>query len=219
MPTISPPSSSDSDTESSTTNYGHIADEAAHVKYDNGQLSWSGGVLRDEDIIAVTKVEGNNIGHTIWSLAQVEVPSESNPKPRPFELRTTSATNLPENFLEKFLLKSLPSYLDAESDVYVLISTLSGTGLAPAFFDEILQPLLSSIGLKESRYHVVRTSSAESVSEFARSVLLVGANNNKKQTVVMLSGDGGIVDTINGILGSGDRSKFAIPYTYGLILC
>ena len=188
-------SSESSDTESSTTNYGHIADEPVHFTYQSGVLSWQSYSLKDADIIATTRVEGSNIGHTILSLSPVS---------QPFELRTTNTTLLPKEFLDRHLLESLPVYLQPDHAIYVLISTLSGTGLAPSFFDEVLHPLTRALGLN---YVVVRTSSAESVGEFARSTLLPGANGGKKQTVLMLSGDGGMVDTINGLLGSGEQSR------------
>ncbi|KAE9362717.1 hypothetical protein N431DRAFT_424565 [Stipitochalara longipes BDJ] len=190
--------SSDSDTESSTTNYGHIDDEPVHLSYRNGVLSWGSSELRDEDIIVATRVDGS-IGHTIFSLA-------SDTGHGPFELRTTRATLLPQAFLDQYLFNSLPPYLLTD-DIHVLISTLSGIGLAPAFFDDVLHPLLRAIGLADSAYTVTRTKSAESVKEFARSTLLVAANEGKKQTVLMLSGDGGMVDTINGLMESGERSN------------
>jgi hypothetical protein len=200
-------SSNDSDKRSSSTNYGHIADEPEHVVYRDGSLTWSGGKLRDEDIIIVTDIEGSSIGHIIWSLAPIDSPAESGQPP--FELRSTSATNLPQDLLNKYLYQSLPRHLDPDrNDLHVLISTLSGTGLAPDFFEEVLHPLLRAIGLTDSRYNIVRTKSAESVKEFALSVLSANANKGKKQSVVMLSGDGGIVDLINALLESGTRSKY-----------
>jgi hypothetical protein len=188
--------SSDSDTESSTTNYGQVDDELVHLSYRNGVLAWGSSKLRDEDIITVTKAEGN-LGHTIFNLV---------PDAKPFELRTTNATLLPEAFLDRYLLKDLPAYLLTEH-IHVLISTLSGTGLSPAFFDEVLHPLLRAIGLADSRYRVIRTNSAESVKKFAKSTLLAAANRGEKQTVLMLSGDGGMVDTINGLLEGEGRSR------------
>ena len=200
-------SSNDSDKRSSSTNYGHIADEPEHVVYRDGSLTWSGGKLRDEDIITVTEIEGGSIGHIIWSLAPIDSPAESGQPP--FELRSTSATNIPQDLLNKYLYQSLPSHLDPDrNDLYVLISTLSGTGLAPDFFEEVLHPLFRAIGLTDSRYNIVRTKSDESVKKFALSVLSANANKGKKQSVVMLSGDGGIVDSINGLLESGTRSKY-----------
>src|ERR1700710_629752 len=128
-------SSNDSDTESSATNYGSIADEAAHVEYRDGQLSWSGEsyTIRDEDVITITRAEHINTRHTIWSLVPTNPPSDSGLKQTPFELRTTSAANLPKDFLDKHLFQALPAHLDpTKSYMHVLISTLSGTGLAPA---------------------------------------------------------------------------------------
>jgi hypothetical protein len=181
---------------------------ADNPSYNDGVLVWDGGLLKDEDVITVTKNnEANAVaGYTIFSL---ETPDASQPaSPTPFKLRTTSALRLPKPFADKHLFQGLLAHLDHKENVlYVLISTLSGTGLGPQFFDEILEPLLGGIGLKESDYSVVRTKSAESVKEFAQSQLLVQANEGKKQTVLMLSGDGGMVDTINGLLESGDRSR------------
>ncbi|KAH8651904.1 ATP-NAD kinase-like domain-containing protein [Tricladium varicosporioides] len=204
----SPSRSSDSDTESSTSNYGHVDDEPYHLSYRKGELAWGSYKLKDEDIITVVGVRGSNVGHTIFSLIPIDGESE-----KPFELRTTNATLLPEAFLDKFLLQDLPSHLNPSVNLQVLISTLSGTGLAPAFYDDILHPLLKNIGLTDSSYTVVQTKSPESVMEFARSSLFGSANEGKKQTVLMLSGDGGIVDTINGLLESGNRSSTYVPPT------
>lgn len=203
----SPSNSSDSDTESSTTNYGHVDDEPYHLSYHKGELTWGSYKLKDEDIITVTGIKGSNVGHTIFSLVPTDAESQ-----KPFELRTTNATLLPEAFLDKFLFRGLPPHLDPSINVQILISTLSGTGLSPAFYDDILHPLLKNIGLADSSYNVVRTKSAESVMEFARSTLLVGANEGKNQTVLMLSGDGGMVDTINGLLESGNKSRYLLSF-------
>lgn len=178
--------------------------------YNDGVLKWDGGQLKDEDIITVTRANssevGTAIGYTIFSLEPAD-PSGPTP-PTPFKLNTTSAAAVPEAFLDKHLFQGLPAHLNPAANVlHVLISTLSGTGLSPQFFDDILEPVLGTIGLKSSDYDVVRTKSAESVKEFAQSELLVRANEGKKQTVLMLSGDGGMVDTINGLLESGELSR------------
>ncbi|KAF4627572.1 hypothetical protein G7Y89_g10582 [Cudoniella acicularis] len=171
--------SSESDTESATTNYGHVGDEPVHFVYRRGALTWGSHSLKEEDIITVTEVEGSNIGHTIFSLLPADPESK-----KPFEIRTTTL-----RFCHKTSL----------------------TSLSPNFFDEVLHPVLKAIGLADSTYNVVRTKSAESAMDFARSTLLVAANEGKKQTVLMLSGDGGVVDMINGLLESGGRSKNYTP--------
>jgi diacylglycerol kinase family enzyme len=54
----------------------------------------------------------------------------------------------------------------------------------------------------------VKTKSAETLRNFAKNTILAGANAGKSQTVLMLSGDGGIVDTINGLLEGKNRSRY-----------
>ncbi|TVY88623.1 Sphingosine kinase, partial [Lachnellula willkommii] len=197
--------SSDSDTESNTTNYGQYGHPGEEPVYREGSLTWAKSTLKDEDIITVTKDVGNE--YTIFSLA----PADPDGKGRLYELRTTFATLLPQAFLDKHLFRTLPQHLLPPNTLHVLISTLSGTGLAPEFFDEVLHPLLKAVGLADPSYIVLRTKSTESVKEFAKSSLLAGANAGSKQTVLMLSGDGGMVDTINGLLEEGSRSSNYVP--------
>lgn len=216
--------SSDNDTEvteSSATTYAYLADDPVHFSYRDGDLTWSGtvgidggvsgGKIKGEDVICVTENEGPNgtLGYTIFSL----LPTDGGVKKLPFELKTTSATNLPQECLESYLIRNLPTYLrSAETQIYVLISTLSGTGLAPDFYDAVLHRILNSIGLPETSYTLIRTDNADSVKAFASSTLLDGANKGTKQSILMLSGDGGMVDTINGLLESGEKSRWASPH-------
>jgi hypothetical protein len=186
--------------DSGDTAEGHAA------TYQDAQLTWNGGKLQDEDIITATTSDGREDGHMVWSLAPTD--AVSNPK-QPFELQSMFAEKAPPAILDKYLFRSLPDSLDPETrDVYVFISTRSGTGLALDFFDLVLRPLLTAVGLPESKYTVVKSESEESVKKFARSTLLQSATKGRKQTVVLLSGDGGIVDTINGLLENENQSRY-----------
>lgn len=95
---------------------------------------------------------------------------------------------------------------------------MSGTGLAQSFFDEILRPVLEAIGLSEPQFEVIQTKSVESIIGFAKSSLLRGANEGRSQTVVLLSGDGGVVDIINGLLEKGKRSRYQQLLLHELLL-
>ncbi|KAM3086979.1 hypothetical protein ACMFMG_001089 [Clarireedia jacksonii] len=194
-----------------------------HFSYHDGDLTWSdavgldgrvsGGKIKGEDVICVTENEGPDgvASYTIFSLASN---GTTDVKQLPFELKTTSAANLPKECLDNYLFRSLPTYLrSTETQIYVLVSTLSGTGLAPDFYDIVLHRILGAVGLTDSSYTLIRTSSADSVQEFASNALLQGANEGKKQSVLMLSGDGGVVDTINGLLESGEKSQSYIKPT------
>jgi hypothetical protein len=203
MATLSPQfrCTSDSHTEKGTAHCGHAGTEQEHYTYRNGVLSWAASKLLDEDIITVTSVPGSNSTYTIFSLSPADVEAA-----QPFQLRVTNTTFLPDDFRDKYLFRSLPRYLQEDIDIHVLISTLSGTGLAPAFFDGILHPLLRGLGLEDSKYNVIKTESTETVKRFARETLLAQGNCGRQQTVVILSGDGGVVETINGLLDNTERA-------------
>jgi diacylglycerol kinase family enzyme len=185
--------------------------DAAHRSRDDDTNNGTSAVetnfsLTDEDVIAIARLPQNNtsLEYTLFCIVSSEE--------IPFKLRITREKNLPRTFIDKHIIETLPAQLSpSNNDIYILISTLSGTGLAPSFFERILQPVLEHVGLDTSSYKVVRTESAESMKEFARLVLLDGANKGRKQTCVMLSGDGGMVDVINGLLRRQRSSAYIQP--------
>ncbi|PQE06254.1 glycogen synthase kinase mutation revertant protein [Rutstroemia sp. NJR-2017a BBW] len=208
---------SDNGLESRTSTSTFSADDATHFSYRNGDLTWSGaggsdgqaagGKIKGEEVLFVTENKGSDgaAGYTIFSLTSIDT---TDVKKLPLELKATSASTLPKECLDNYLFRGLPTYLrPAEAQIYVLVSTLSGTGLAPDFYDIVLHRILEAIGVPDSSYTLIRTNSAHSVREFASKELLQRANEGKKQSVLMLSGDGGVVDTINGLLESGDKSQ------------
>jgi hypothetical protein len=190
--------------------------DASHALYRDGQLTWDNGKLGDEDIVTITSSDDYENGRIIWSLAPVD---PSDPDKASFALENTSASAIPPDFLERHIFKTLPDHLDPKTHtIYVLISTRSGTGLALDFFHETLRPLLRAIGLDDSRYEVIQTENAKSVKTFARSTLLKDANKGIKQTILLLSGDGGIVDTVNGLLDEENKSRYVLSTHRCLLL-
>ena len=83
------------------------------------------------------------------------------------------------------------------SNLHVVLSLGSGAGHAKQLHHNLLQPLLDALDLP----HTLReTASAHSISDFARDELLPAAHHGKQQNIILLSGDGGIVDLLNGLL-------------------
>lgn len=158
----------------------------------NGMLAHGGNTIIEECVITVVKAE---TGYKVLSLKE-------------FELHTTSSPSLPKEFLDRWAFKGLPAYLRRE--VYILVSVRSGTGLAEKFL-EVLLPVLDAVGVKGN---IILTKSAESVKEFVKETLLPAANDGKKQTVLMLSGDGGVVDSINSL---GGRTKYVLLHFVALL--
>ncbi|EFR05523.1 glycogen synthase kinase mutation revertant [Nannizzia gypsea CBS 118893] len=88
-----------------------------------------------------------------------------------------------------------PSHLAAGVRLHVIVSRLSGTQKASSFFQQAVKPLLSRLKLDGS-YTVHETESAETITRLARTVFLPQALAGVQQTIILMSGDGGLVDLI-----------------------
>ena len=91
--------------------------------------------------------------------------------------------------------------------------------LAAEFFDNLLYPLLWKIGFKKGSHTVIWTSNADSVKNFAKEVLFPNAIRGYRQTVLMLSGDGGTVDIINELYASKDGYQKRSVLKFPLLFC
>lgn len=196
-----------------------LPDDASLIKYEDGRITWpsedqSGTevakIIKLEEIVFVA--ERSSGGNLILTLRLGEEGAAG-----PFQLSSFTAPSLPQDLLDRFLLKSIPEYLSpgTDSSVDVLISSKSGTGQSQKFYDAVLQPLLGALGLGDEAasagasssdgakaYQVTVTKDADSVKEFSRERWGRDGHSVKKAggsaTVILLSGDGGIVDLLNG---------------------
>lgn len=79
--------------------------------------------------------------------------------------------------------------------------------------------MLAELGLRDS-YQVHMTTSEKSIMELAESTFLPEANSGIPQTIILLSGDGAVVDLVNVFhsanLTADEESRFVKP-TIGLI--
>ena len=120
----------------------------------------------------------------------------------PYKLSTFSASEVPES-LKTLVVDQCPAHLRSSPNhrVDVVVSTKSGTRLALACWEDVVKPLLEAVqGLgdgdgdgKQRGYEVVVTQNARSVRDFARATYEAADD----VTIVLLSGDGGIVDLLN----------------------
>lgn len=118
-------------------------------------------------------------------------------------LESTTVTCIPSTVLSAYLLKSNPRHLQ-ECNVHVVISTASGTGTGKNLFHHVLRPFLSHLQLNHYRVH--ETNSPGTISDLARSTFLPRAHAGVPQTIILLSGDGGLLDIINVFHTSTDVS-------------
>ncbi|KAM0431914.1 hypothetical protein ACHAPT_005167 [Fusarium lateritium] len=139
---------------------------------------------------------------------------------RPFQLSILRTTQIPSELLD-LMITGLPSYLQhgitskygITNQVDIIVSTKSGTRLALTVWQDVLQPLWDFVARHKERtdgltvdssrlhYRVTVTESSETVREFSRQLWTPGGGRSNARTVVLLSGDGGVVDLLNGTDG------------------
>ncbi|KAK1252815.1 hypothetical protein MKX08_004002 [Trichoderma sp. CBMAI-0020] len=138
---------------------------------------------------------GTKTGYIISALVE---DAEKSPEER-FQLLLLATHSVPDELLQRFCIGDLPSYLKpvkGKQDVDVIVSTKSGIGLSQLFWQTVLQPLWNSVDELSSGVNVLITQDEHSVRNFAQA--LASSASDSQRTVVLLSGDGGIVDLING---------------------
>ncbi len=150
----------------------------------------------------------------------------------PFALSTArldaaAVESLPVEFLERHQPVGVPGIFGGgASALHVVVSTQSGLQQAQTFYDHVLAPLLAVFGVtaapantatngdtpantanttKRSCYHLLVTTSSRSIPEFAQRLASDATAGAAAPTVILLSGDGGVVDLLNGLTARGSH--------------
>lgn len=175
-----------------------------HLQCSNRQTQEEVSIAID-NIVCILPILGN--GDSEYSVLFLETQSEgSDPQAirdyaRVARIKTAS---LSSTLLSRYLCRGLPRHLDSLSvNIHVVISTCSGTGKAKKVFQNVLQPFLSYLGLTE--YEVHETQSAQTITELTRSKFLPCAQLGVHQTIILLSGDGGLVDVVDSFYSSAEE--------------
>lgn len=95
--------------------------------------------------------------------------------------------------------------------IHIVVSILAGTGLAEKFYRENVPKLLSKFGLKEEDGYTTHvTTSATTITELAQGVFAEQALKGKI-LIIVLSGDGGIIDLLNGLASAAQKEGYTPP--------
>lgn len=145
----------------------------------------------------------------------VHCPPSSDPNEEPSMKFIYSTSTLPDKFVSSHRDEKLPALELPAEDIHVIISTKSGIGRAESVFENVVEPVLKLIQESATpRYNVVKTMSHETVRTLASQKLRKKADEGVSQTIILLSGDGGIVDLVNGLLDSGPPSRYVVKICY-----
>ncbi|KAL8707194.1 MAG: hypothetical protein Q9220_007727, partial [cf. Caloplaca sp. 1 TL-2023] len=176
-------------------------------------LQWDGGEdhIHDKEVIGVIhEAQEKRKNEVQPQLILRVVTSQSSPELTKlrFAFEPLPVTNLPQNYLDKHLITRTPEHLfvppnpNGDPNLHIIISTRSGVGEAQQYHDSVLSEALSAIDLPSSTYTLHTTSSASSITEITTSLILPRALAGIAQTIILLSGDGGVIDIVNALLSS-----------------
>lgn len=199
----------------------------------DGKFTWDGDERQEEFYVKNTFLVIESAKGTERHIVCLLIEDLGNPT-NPWKLALLSADKhaLPDQIASQHPpLTRLPPYLASGEGrrVDTIVSTNSGTGTALTFWQTILQPLLRLVceELGEpspdltTEEHVLKTQSAESVSEFAKSL---GTADDKApsgkpelRTIILLSGDGGVVDLLNPASGISTSTEQELLPTIALL--
>ncbi|SMR48809.1 unnamed protein product [Zymoseptoria tritici ST99CH_1E4] len=182
----------------------------------NGRLLWTEDHDADENskwtpgptssqILAVVPDQKTDQRRILYVEANPEAEEDKTRSPLSFHTITSNDSVLddaPFKPSEHWTrLQQLPS-----SNFHIIISTGSGTGLASHVYNDVLSPLLSSFDLTPT---VHMTTSSSSIAELTKSTFLPAALSGTEQSIILLSGDGGVLDITTTLLSSSP-----LPSTY-----
>jgi diacylglycerol kinase family enzyme len=181
----------------------------------------SGTNLKPEEIIFVLEASKDATGeYLIYSLSEGSI-SEGD-KPFSLEVVRCQHQQLPKDLSEFVVVEANipPPHLRLPRNVHVVVSTRSGLRLAQGFYQDVLRPLLGAVGLEprgagEEGYELTVTKNSNTIRDFARGLGKDG--DAGKKTVILLSGDGGVVDMLNGLDHASSPSDAPSPPTIGLL--
>ncbi|KAH7138807.1 ATP-NAD kinase-like domain-containing protein [Dendryphion nanum] len=110
-----------------------------------------------------------------------------------------------------FIATERPSLTTAH-ETHIIISTGSGKKEAENFYKDSLTPVLEALfPASHDSFHVHRTESESSILQLTQDVFFPKANADISLRIILLSGDGGIVDLVNGILSQPSSLNYVPP--------
>jgi diacylglycerol kinase family enzyme len=149
----------------------------------------------------------------------VENDTKDDNKASPVSFRTLTVTCPPQQLAHDFqpageaCLYVRMTRSDPEPNFHVIVSTGSGTGQATEVWNQLLEPFLEFVrgNSEEERYKLHFTTSETTISDLARDIFLPRANAGVSQAIVLLSGDGGLVDITNALLSEEHSKTYQKP--------
>ncbi len=100
----------------------------------------------------------------------------------------------------------------AQYETHIILSTGSGHRKATSFYQEVVQPILNALDpSNQDNWNLHTTQSETSILELIDQELFPKANKGTKLRIILASGDGGVVDLVNGLSSKPSSSEYCAP--------
>lgn len=194
------------------------AAEKKLIYHENGSESSSS--LYVKDIICYVPTNASK-GTLLFVDSALEASSDG-PISKVPAVKIVTADRLPPLFQERCLISplwqsilghgALRTDFKCKPNIDVVVSTHSGARLARQFFRDAIKPILDHLDRNGGlNYSVHFTQSAKTISEVTIGSFLPRAEQGLSQLIILLSGDGGISDVINGLMTVPHGEAFVKP--------
>lgn len=158
------------------------------------------------------KSDESNSENTKYLTISLQGPDDSSTVEAILEL-DQDATQHPR--LAKITKSSTDETISAKKEVsetHVIVSVGSGHQTAAVFHDECVSPLLAAVYPQEHQnFQVHTTKSATSILELTNDTFFPKANAGITLRILVLSGDGGIIDLVNGLSSQATSPSYTAP--------
>ena len=161
-------------------------------------------IINDRDVILVKDIEEGKIIELTVSASESLVAWKIGGLPPAFLKGHPISRGLPPHL-------QIPPNANGECNVHVIISTGSGTGDAETYFEHVVENYFRITAFESDRYTLHTTDSENFITDLTKRIFLPRANEGIHQTILLLTGDGGIVDLINDLLSAHLSSTYTKP--------
>lgn len=163
-----------------------------------------------EDIDAVS-------GNSLTAIASI--PSKQGARSTVLSLRLPAGDEKDAKAVPEVIVKednqtdpSIRPHNTSDEETHVIISTGSGTGKAEIFYSQAVKPILEMLWPEgHTNFLTHRTESATTIQELTNDIFFPTANAGITLRIVLLTGDGGIIDLVNGLLSQPASSSYRAP--------
>lgn len=109
-------------------------------------------------------------------------------------------------------LPSVRPHVTSDEETHVIISTGSGTGKAEFFYEKAVKPILEALWPEgHTNFLIHCTESATTIQELTNDIFFPTANAGITLRIVLLTGDGGVIDLVNVLMARPTSSSYKAP--------